>query len=573
MGYKHISIRKAVDEVFKRQIFLPEIQRSLVWKNEQIETLFDSLFLGYPIGTMLWWKLEKSRINEGDEEIGLCQFLIEYSEFNQPNNPSVSIPLVGSESHYYVVLDGQQRLSALVISLLGSISRRAKRHRKSDSRSYPKKELFFNLNIPSDSRARASSQKRFRFFTEEEITDSSEEWFEVKEILKYETQNEIEAYLDGADYENGQKENLHRLWQAINAEDGLHYYEIDGGSYDDATELFLRLNSRGTPLSQIDLIFSALVKAWPGCRHKIEKVIEGINEPDRRFSIDKNLILRACLMFTGLPIDMKSGSFSAGNAQIIADKWPHITTAIEKTFTLLKNWGFSDESIMSYNAALPLAYYLYRGGQSKSEDEKEMHLFFVNAQLKNLFGSSTNSTLASIRANAFPKNVNMKHLRFKLNLFDKVVFPGGNDIYMREDNLKRCFEYDKGAYTFMLLSLLYKEAELHAITFHQDHLHPYSGFKKTALENLGIAENEITRWITLRNKLPNLQLLEDTENESKKAKPLKKWVDLGHSFKFRPQGISLELKDFQFFYDERKKLLEDKLRLIFNLPKEMTNNE
>jgi uncharacterized protein with ParB-like and HNH nuclease domain len=40
--------------------WLPNIQRPFVWKEEQIERLFDSILREYPIGTLLIWKTDSS---------------------------------------------------------------------------------------------------------------------------------------------------------------------------------------------------------------------------------------------------------------------------------------------------------------------------------------------------------------------------------------------------------------------------------------------------------------------------------------------------------------------------------
>ena len=54
------TIRKMVtnlnDEEANGGFWLPNIQRPFVWKEDQIERLFDSIMRKYPISTLLVWR-------------------------------------------------------------------------------------------------------------------------------------------------------------------------------------------------------------------------------------------------------------------------------------------------------------------------------------------------------------------------------------------------------------------------------------------------------------------------------------------------------------------------------------
>ena len=62
------SIRKIVNRLNDENadgggFWLPNIQRSFVWKEEQIEKLFDSIMRQYPISTLLAWKTKQSMLS------------------------------------------------------------------------------------------------------------------------------------------------------------------------------------------------------------------------------------------------------------------------------------------------------------------------------------------------------------------------------------------------------------------------------------------------------------------------------------------------------------------------------
>ena len=60
MAYEKKSIRAIIDDVNSRRVYLPAIQRKYVWGDAQITRLMDSIMLGYPIGTFLFWKVKKT---------------------------------------------------------------------------------------------------------------------------------------------------------------------------------------------------------------------------------------------------------------------------------------------------------------------------------------------------------------------------------------------------------------------------------------------------------------------------------------------------------------------------------
>ncbi|GAA9288859.1 hypothetical protein BTM384_13500 [Helicobacter pylori] len=121
------SIKDVVDELNARY-FLPDIQREYVWlkkaDEKKIEQLFDSILRGYPIGSFLFWKLQKEDIAKSDEQdekklnFQLYQFITNYDE-RKPHNEKIYIEQI-SRDDLCIVLDGQQRLTSLYIGFKGN---------------------------------------------------------------------------------------------------------------------------------------------------------------------------------------------------------------------------------------------------------------------------------------------------------------------------------------------------------------------------------------------------------------------------------------------------------------------
>lgn len=93
-------------------ILLPSIQRPYVWEPEQIVKLFDSLMRGYPINTFLFWELEPEHFGDWD----IYRFVREFRHGDIHND----LASIEPDRPVTLVLDGQQRLTSLLIGLTGS---------------------------------------------------------------------------------------------------------------------------------------------------------------------------------------------------------------------------------------------------------------------------------------------------------------------------------------------------------------------------------------------------------------------------------------------------------------------
>jgi len=124
MEYQKDSIKNIVDKI-NNEYFLPDIQRSFVWKPNQIYALFDSLMRKYPISTFLFWELETSYITSND---------IKLLTFVKTNQEESAVNTSYGHDKFNLVLDGQQRLTTLYMTLKGSYFERNKR-----------KELYFDI--------------------------------------------------------------------------------------------------------------------------------------------------------------------------------------------------------------------------------------------------------------------------------------------------------------------------------------------------------------------------------------------------------------------------------------------
>lgn len=208
---------------------LPSFQRDYVWKMEQIEELFNSIYRGYPFGTMLLWRINSN----GDSPLlneTFYQFLFHYHEekSNKAQNKISLLPNVD----YWVVLDGQQRLTSLNIGLLGSYSKRANNQRK-DNPDYPEYKLYMLIS--------KDVENPFKFLKVSDIPTVSdcypnrttgEKWLLVKRIFMADKARDLTNLFnlstDEEDRVTDFKESLNNL--------KIEFSEMIGFDYDEATK-------------------------------------------------------------------------------------------------------------------------------------------------------------------------------------------------------------------------------------------------------------------------------------------------------------------------------------------------
>ena len=570
MAYEKKNIRAVIEEINSRKIYLPAIQRKYVWDDDQITRLMDSIMLGYPIGTFLFWKVRKSIINK--KEYSMYEFIKDFHERDVYKNPSAPQPFpIGSdEETIWAVLDGQQRLTSLYIALQGSMSRKLPNKRWKNDDAFPIKELYLDLHSQRTDEEDISYE--FKFLTQEEAKKQKDDklWYLVKDILKY-SQDELGTDLifpNGWASDKVAMKNISLLHTRLVGDEIINYFEVQTDSIDSVLDIFVRVNSGGTVLSKSDLLFSTIVSHWDKARDEIDKLLAEINKIGEGYKFSNHFIMRTCLYVLDMSVTLKVETFKKESVLKIKNNWENIRKTIKDTVDLLNEFGFNSENIISYVAVSPMVYYRFKGGNFDAESKSELRKYIVISQVRQVFGAATNSALTSIREalKAAPTD------SFKMGNLLKVRFTGERTLRYTSEEIDAMFDtYEIGAYTFMLLSLLYPNLKYSQKGFHQDHMHPYAGFEESKIANLKLPDGSIIddvrkdEWRRRRNTLANLQLLEGRENERKNATPLVDWIEVtanNENAKYMPSDSSFELSHFEDFMDKRQKLMSDALKAI-----------
>lgn len=575
-----ITIKDAIDRIHSRYYLLPAIQRKFTWSSSQVEMLFDSILRGYPINSFMMWKITDNEIKNGYK---FFEFLTHYREFFAENNKDIDTKGVPD---FEAVIDGQQRLTSLYIGLRGTYAYKMPRLWWKDTEEcLPTRKLYLNLSAPATQRYDNQKVYDFRFLSKNDLDrltkdDNNSFWFEVGEILDLNEMKKLGRYLK----DNGLEDNdyaydtLYKLFQAIHVDTLIDYYLLEEQEPDKVLEIFIRTNSGGTPLSFSDLLMSIASANWKkiDARTEIESIVNeiyGIGRPG--FIIDKDFVLKTCLVLFVDNIKFQLKNFTYENVQIFEANWDKIRKSIVAAFTLFEKLGFNNSTFRAKNAAIPVIYYIYYKDNADaivkatydSENKKKITKWLTLSFIKSIFGGQTDSVLVTMRRvlkesedPQFPVQELMD--AFKTN-------PARN--YSFDDEfIDGLIESQKDSNdAFYLLHLLYPNLDYYNQDFHQDHLHPAATFYDEDRLIASIPEDdwEFARDTKNWNSVANLQLLNGLMNESKNDSALIDWVEKNHIDKktlLIDDEISLDIKDFKSFIINRKSKIKEHLKSIIN---------
>lgn len=541
--YENKTISKIIEEINTRY-FLPDIQRPYVWKAEQIYALYDSILRGYPISTFLFWETSAEVI---DKLTPRFEFLTaNKKEYEDRINTS------DEKENYSLVLDGQQRLTSLYLTLKGNFVIRNKLQ-----------NLYFNITSGKEE-DEDGNLFEFQFFPKGEeniFVKDNKVWVNVKYINKFtkpfnipqEVINLLPAEIAIDDFA---KNNLMELWSKFNYEELINYYPERESDMDKVLDIFIRTNAGGTKLSKSDLLFSTIKRNWSEAREEFKTLLNSINKNDK-YQFNHDFILKTCLvLFSSSQKDIKYsvGNISQDLIENIENKWVDITKAIKLVIDEIDNkYRLSSNKVLSsYNALIPLIYFVYINKMKTIDDANSllMKKWLIKILLNGIFGGQADTMLYVSKKSidesekgVYPYSyINKKIIESKksFNSVDEIL-----------DNSK--LKYNSND-SFLILSLLYTNIDFNASYNgnlpQQDHIYSQSELRKNGADE------------KLINSIFNIQYLDAHLNKSKNDMKIDEWMK-----KYSPEDKLKHLipngewniDNYQEFLEQRKKLIKTKL--------------
>jgi hypothetical protein len=534
-----------------RDIYLPAIQREFVWGTDRIERLFDSIMADFPIGSFLYWRLEQ----RNKDEWPVYEFIRDFDGETPHNLPA---NMAGINKDITLVLDGQQRITSLLVGLRGSYRYFYYRWRCS--------RLYLNLLKPPALNEANPEELTYGFAFRESAEpdgDHPQLWYLVGRILDFEDAEDAKVDMKPqlAALPEDQRETANkligRLHNRIHTTLVGNYYQETSQDYDKVLQVFVRANSAGQPLEYSDLLLATATAKWEtlDARREIHDFTDSLNEIGNGYGFGKDFVLKSCLYLSeNLPIQYKVKNFTRSNLRTIEANWERIKGSLAATVRLIARFGFNAKNVVAPLVLLPIAFYLMKrsnssfDASSKAEDadaQVALRKWFVFSTLKNAFGGSSDTTLTRLRellktcdsTTPFPAEALYKSLGIEPRLSDAEI--------------ERILGYGyQGRYTNLVLSLLYPDRDWKDAVFHEDHIFPQSEFQVRALKKRGFDEAKMQTYLSRYNVISNLQLLTDSENLSKNAAPFDEWIQTRDTA-FRRRHLIPELPTYGFeFFEE-----------------------
>ncbi len=475
---------------------------------KKIEQLFDSILRGYPIGSFLFWKLQKEDIAKSDEQdekklnFQLYQFITNYDE-RKPHNEKIYIEQI-SRDELCIVLDGQQRLTSLYIGLKGTRTLKKKGARSDNPNAYEEKRLYLNLKHQPNM-DNPEDNYQFEFHAKASTNDKNNFWFKVGDILELES---VWNYAKDHGIEGNALNLLEKLKDAFHIKQLISFFEEKEKNLNKVLNIFIRVNSGGVKLSYSDLLMSILTASFSSdIREKMNELVDALK--DKGFpNVEQDQVLKTCLLLIGKDTTFELKNFNKNNVKEIEENWEKITESIYDAAKLLETFGYVKYLGSAYILST-LAYFYFLKQKMDKNDEEQALKFVRNAQITGYFGGSTDTKLNIIahsikEARAFEA--------FNHNLAKHQTCP----LKITNDAIEDMVFFDRYSRVFPVLQILCPNLNYKTTTFHIDHIYPKSKFKK---ENEKLDKD----FYDCGNHLYNLQLLEGTENSAKKDKDPEVW--------------------------------------------------
>ncbi|MBO4639887.1 MAG: DUF262 domain-containing protein [Treponema sp.] len=556
LNYGETTIYEIIKSIERDQYVMPAFQRQYVWNMEQIEKLWDSILSDFPISTFLFWHLDE---NNTTNETFFCTFMkrmLFKNSKKQPADETYNIQTIDVSTVDTAILDGQQRLTSLYLSLLGDTELS-----KGRSIPYPSK-----LYIELDERKVETDEdgvncKTFGIEFTDKLSMISPTKFEVKKILK-EKFKDKDTRNDAIQKEiqvvpEPRREYAERVMNLLCAkifdEKIIRYTEIFGMQHDDALEMFVRFNNGGIPLKKSEITMAILNVYWSNARTEFGYLLTGVYKD---FGID--FIIRTALMLYG---DVLKSCIDKTVASELRDNWNKFCKNLQNLSELIRQLNlnvtdFSDR----WNVLIPIIYEIDKN-PDYLENLDGIRCYLFRAMFFTYFQNGTTTKLAKLR-----DAINEYNFSIEEDLLEQI-----NELKLNDQKLEDILNTDKGKLTRTVLSVLYSRKNMNVENYEQDHLHPRICFDKN--KPIGVSDEQWREWHKNRDKLPNLQYISKFNNAYKNDIPLYEFFNTIASeterqnfidTDFIPKNVSLEIKDFGNFYDKRKKLLKDKIRELLS---------
>ena len=399
MNKRDIDIEELIGKVKSKEITLPEIQRRYVWTSTKVRDLLDSLYRGYPTGTILVWENQEKNQPSRNLDVDMT-----------PSHSAISTNLM--------LLDGQQRLTSLTALMTGKQVKV-----KNSKRPI---EIMFNLEHPDEFSREVSEDidddeeneefldqedestdedklnlKKFTFVVYSRSLENKKEWVKVTDIFKKSGSQILREKGLHSDDKNWDR-YINRIEKVQNIKKYPYVMNVLSKEYDydEVTEIFVRVNSAGTKLRSSDLALAQITSKWPGCLEIFEQFIN--EKKEENFDVDMTSLVRSLVVYATRQCKFQRvGSLSVKS---IREAWEKTKNGLSYALNFLRNnTEIEDLGLLSSPfIIIPISYFssLKEENLSAQEEKDLVKWIYLSNAFSNYSGSSEttlNSELKILR--------------------------------------------------------------------------------------------------------------------------------------------------------------------------------
>lgn len=538
------TVAEVISKLSDNHFVLPVIQRRLIWDEEKMELLFDTLLKANSFGGIMVI-----------EEEANSKPLFAFRHFTKDGTPvdSVSVGTIAHEQFF--VIDGQQRLQSFYIGLMGSING---------------KILYFDLL--SDYK---SLEYDFRFVKDpselpqqnsdrEDGAQSVRKWYPVTALFMKLKQTDDEDQVASELVKALGVEN-NDIVETITKNVRVFYKNIFGvkniglsrvsinksfevsANRQRIVELFRRLNDGGTKLSSFELVASIL----KGFEWKMEKFLDDILREYQDIGMTQDILIKLLFILRDnhtkemADIDSKDAQFAVDNKERVAGS----LKALRNFLIASRLINYYKEANRSFVPLYFIIYHLFYVPSSTDDLEKSFQTFDTN---DDNFKRISRWIHYSLLSGVFSRGVgwipyktgvrkilqvmkNQKGKSFPIDLLFDVYEKHPVGFYRTIDNSNIDLLDDS-----LLFYLLYDCDEQMRVN-DRDHIHPYS-----------LLSAQGSEWEKINN-IGNFQLLDVGTNRGEKSNvPLDQWIEE-------------KVENYDRFLEERRNLIIGKVNSMLQV--------
>lgn len=222
-------IENVLSLVSTGEIAIPEIQRPFVWDSSKVRDLMDSLYQGYPIGYLIAWQNPNVRLKDGSTSVGKK-----------------------------ILIDGQQRVTALTAAILGEYVINQTYQRVKIKIAFNPIEEKFEVQNPAILKDKTWLHDiAVAINGKADLFEVADNYFELNpDVDKKQVRNAFSALINITKKQIGLIELSHDL------------------DIETVTEIFIRINSKGVVLSQADFVMSKIASNTDYKGNELRKAID-----------------------------------------------------------------------------------------------------------------------------------------------------------------------------------------------------------------------------------------------------------------------------------------------------------